>query len=218
MRITRIFIAVLVACVLTGLGCAKGPAEQAVKAADEALAAAQPDVQPYVPDQWRMLNEAVEAAHADFEKGSYKAALDAAKAIPGRIDEAKTMAQARKDELAMFWQQMGSIVPMLLTTMGTKVSEGKIPPGMTREQFEAAKAEMANLVGLWSEAEAAYNSGKVAEATEMGAQVQGRAESLLAKMGVKPGVLPAPGAKPAAPAAAPATAPAGTETPAPGSP
>jgi len=52
----------------------------------------------------------------------------------------------------------------------------------------------------------------------MGAQVQGRAESLLAKMGVKPGVLPAPGAKPAAPAAAPATAPAGTETPAPGSP
>lgn len=211
MRITRILTAVLMACVCAGLGCTKGPAEQALKAADEAIQAAQPAVQPYVPEQWRLLTDAAEAAHNDFERGNYKAALDAAKAIPGRIEEVKTLAQARKDELAMIWQQMATTAPAMLATMAAKVNEitstNKMPPGMTREAFDAGKAEMANLIGLWSEAQTAYQTGDVATATEMGAQVKTRAEDLLNKMGVKPAPAGAPAAGAQPPAGAGATAP-----------
>jgi hypothetical protein len=214
MRITRILIAVSVACVFTGMGCTKGPAEQALKVADEAIQAAQPAVQPYVPEQWRLLTDAAEAAHNDFERGNYKAALDAAKSLPGRIEQVKTMAQARKDELTMVWQQMGASVPAMLSTMSGKVNEiaatGKMPPGMTREAFEAEKTEMVSLIGLWSEAQSAAQAGNVAEATEMGAQVETRAESLLHKLGVKPEPTTAAGAKPAATAP-----PAGAQAPAP---
>lgn len=206
MRITRIFIAVLAVCVVTGLGCAKGPAEQAVKTAEEALAAAQPEVQPYVPDRWGMLTDAVEAARGDFDQGNYKAALDAAKGIPAQIDEAKSMAQARKDELGMFWQQMASTMPAMLVTMTAKVKEGKVPPGMTKDE---AKAEATALTGMWAQADAAFQAGQVLEATKMGAEVQGRTEKMLTGMGIKAGVLPAPG-QPAA-----SGAPAGGTPPSP---
>lgn len=204
MRITRIFIAVLAVSVLFGLGCAKGPAEQAVKAAEEAMAAAQADVQPYVPDRWNMLTDAMESARNDFEKGNYKAALDQAKAIPAQIDEAKTMAQARKDELGMFWQQMGANVPAMLTTVNAEITRGKVPSGMTKDE---AKAEAAALAGMWAQADAAFKAGQVLDATKMGAEVQGRAERMLTGMGIKAGVLPSPG-QPAASGAPAASAPA----------
>ncbi len=207
MRITRIFIAVLAVSVSFGLvGCAKAPAEQALKAAEEAMAAAQADVQPYVPDRWNMLTDAMESARNDFEKGSYKPALDAAKAIPAQVDEAKTMAQARKDELGMFWQQMGANMPAMLSTMSAKIGEGKVPAGMTKDE---AKAEAAALTGMWAQADAAFQAGQVLEATKMGAEVQGRTEKMLTGMGIKAGVLPAPG-QPAA-----SGAPAGGTPPTP---
>lgn len=52
----------------------KGPAEAALKAAEEAVSAARGEASKYMPDQVRSLDAAMAAAKEKFNKGDYKAA------------------------------------------------------------------------------------------------------------------------------------------------
>ncbi len=200
MRISWISVGVLVGLAVTGFGCGKGPAEQALRSADEAIAAVQPDVEKYVPEQFRLLVDEVNAAHADYDKGNYRAALAAAKEIPGRIEEVKAAAAKRKDELTVIWKQMEEGIPATMATLRAKVDEisktKKMPKGMNSEAFESAKTEVAGLDQRWAEAMQAFQAGQVIEATEAGAQIGTRADELTTAFGIEP----------AKPAAAPAGA------------
>ena len=68
-------------------GCSKGPAEAALKAADEAIANVAPDAQKFVPDQIRHADCRCGRAKASFDKGDYAAALAAAKDLPAKATE-----------------------------------------------------------------------------------------------------------------------------------
>ena len=84
---------------LVVVGCSKGPAEAALKAADEAIAKAKPEAEKFVPEQFKALTDAAAAAKANFDKGDYAAVLTAAKDLPAKAAEVMTAATAKKEKI-----------------------------------------------------------------------------------------------------------------------
>src|SRR5574340_284213 len=86
--------ALLVAC-----NADKGPADAAIKAADQAITAAAPEAQKYIPDQLTAARDALKAAQDQFAKGDYKGALAAATELGTKAKDLVAAAAAKKDEL-----------------------------------------------------------------------------------------------------------------------
>jgi len=157
-------------------GCSKGPAEAALKAADEAIANVAPDAQKFVPDQFKTLTDAAAAAKASFDKGDYAAALAAAKDLPAKATEVMTAATAKKDELMGEWNVLAKDMPILLADWQKKIDEliasKKLPKTATPERVEEIKAKFAEVNTTWAKATEAFNAGDIKGAIENGASVK----------------------------------------------
>ena len=174
-------------------GCSKGPAEAALKAADEAIANVAPDAQKFVPDEFATLTAAAAEAKAAFDKGDYAAALAAAKDLPAKATEVATAAAAKKDELVGQWTVMSKDMPILVADWQKKLDEliasKKLPKTATPERVEEAKAKMAEVSATWTKATDAFNAGDIKGALEHGAAVQTAVDWM---EGVWAAIAPAP--------------------------
>lgn len=197
----RILISlVLVAAVatLTTACSQKGPAEEALKAAEAAVAGAKATVEKYVPAQWKALNDAVKDAKDKIAKGDYAAALAAAQAIPGRVAEATKAATAKKEELTKTWAGLEASVTGAVKAVEEKVASfaamKKLPKGMDKAKLEAAQAGLADAKKAWDEAAAAAKAGDFMAAIDKANAVKAKAAGLMASLEV-PAPAPAPAAK-----------------------
>ena len=197
--LTSLVLAASVA-VLTTACSQKGPAEEALKAADAAATAAKANVEKYVPDQWKALNDALKGAKDAFAKGDYAGALTAAQAIPGKATEAVNAAKAKKDEYTKAWADIQASGEAAIKAAQDKVAEfakmKKLPKGMDAAKLDAAKAGAADVKKMWDEAVAVGSSDPMA-AIEKAKAAKAKAEEVFASLTAAP---PAPAAKPAAPA------------------
>ena len=127
-------------------GCSKGPAEAALKAADEAIAKVAPVAEKFVPDQFKTLTDAAAAAKASFDKGDYAAALAAAKDLPAKATEVMTAATAKKDELTGLWNVhvQGRADPgrRLAEKIDELVASKKLPKTATPERIRRREGEV----------------------------------------------------------------------------
>jgi hypothetical protein len=157
-------------------GCSKGPAEAALKAADEAIATVAPDAEKFVPDQFATLTAAAAAAKASFDKGDYAAALAVAKDLPAKATEVMTAATAKKDELTGQWNVMSKDMPILVADWQKKLDEliasKKLPKTATPERIEEIKAKFADVNATWTKATEAFNAGDIKGALENGNSVK----------------------------------------------
>ena len=119
----KLLVCGLMVLPLVVVGCSKGPAEAALKAADEAIAKVAPDAEKFVPDQFKTLTDAAAAAKASFDKGDYAAALAAAKDLPAKATEVMTAATAKKDELMGQWNVLSKDMPILVADWQKKFDE-----------------------------------------------------------------------------------------------
>jgi len=151
-------------------GCSKGPAEAALKAADEAIATVAPDAEKYVPEQFKTLTDAAAAAKASFDKGDYAAALAVAKDLPAKATEVMTAATAKKDELMGQWNVLSKDMPILVADWQKKIDEliasKKLPKTATPERIEEIKAKFAEVNTTWTKATEAFNAGDIKGALE----------------------------------------------------
>jgi len=161
---------------LLAAGCSKGPAEAALKAADEAIAKVAPDAQKFVPDQFKTLTDAAAAAKASFDKGDYAAALAAAKDLPAKATEVMTAATAKKDQLMGEWNVLSKDMPILLADWQKKFDElaasKKLPKTATPERIAELRAKLTEVSGNWTKATEAFNAGDLRGAIENGASVK----------------------------------------------
>jgi hypothetical protein len=161
---------------LLAAGCSKGPAEAALKAADEAIAKVAPEAEKFVPDQYKTLTDAAAEAKASFDKGDYAAALAAAKDLPAKATEVMTAATAKKDELLGQWNVMAKDMPILVADWQKKLDElaasKKLPKTATPERVDELKAKMAEVNATWTKATEAFNAGDLKGAIENGAGVK----------------------------------------------
>ena len=176
----KLLILGLMVLPLLAAGCSKGPAEAALKAADEAIAKVAPDAEKFVPEQFKTLTDAAAAAKASFDKGEYAAALEAAKDLPAKATEVMTAATAKKDEMVGEWNVLSKDMPILVADWQKKfdelVASKKLPKTATPERIEELKGKLAEVSATWTKATEAFNAGDIKGALENGASVKASVE------------------------------------------
>jgi hypothetical protein len=192
-------LAVVSLTLLAG-ACNKAPAEAALNAADQALAAATPEIERYVPDELGSLTRAVQAARSEFEKGNYTEALKAAQALPAQIQAVLAAATVQKDQLVAAWNDLSGTLPgqvQAITGKLTGIAEAKtLPKGMTKDMLASAQTDLGSVTQAWTEATAAFQGGDIPKAVKTAQDVKAKADALAGMLGLTaaPASHPAPAA------------------------
>jgi predicted small lipoprotein YifL len=179
----------LVLCCVALVACSqKGPAEAALTAAQTAVDGVKAEAVKYVPDQAKSLTASLASAREAFDKGDYKAALEAANAIPAKAKELATAVAAKKDELTKSFTALTASLPATVEQIKTKVGElvamKKLPKDMDKAKVEAAKSGLEAAQKTWAEANEAFKAGNLMDAVKKGNDVKGQADQLLAALNI----------------------------------
>jgi hypothetical protein len=178
--------------------CNKGPAEAALSVADQALTAAKPEIEKYVPEELSALTSAAQAARAEFEKGNYTEALKAAQGLPAKIEAAVALAGEKKAQLTAAWTALSASLPGLVQSINEKVTAlgaaKALPKGMTREMLASAQTDLGAVTEAWTGATAAFQGGDVPQAVKTAKDVQAKAEALARLLGLAPAAAAVPAA------------------------
>lgn len=184
----------LIALVVVGLffvACSrdKGPAEAAIKTAEEALSATKAEASKYVPDQVKSVEDALKAAKDSFAKGEYTAALNSAKDLPAKAKDLGSAAAAKKAELAKSWEEMSGSVPKMVEAIKTKVEaltkSRKLPKGMDKAKLEGAKAGLVEITQGWADADNAFKAGNLTDALTKAKTVKEKATGIMTSLGMQ---------------------------------
>ena len=197
----------LVACVLLVAGLAacnadKGPADTAIKAADQAIAAAAPEAEKYVPGRLTAARDSLKVAQDQFAKGDYKGALAAATELGNRAKDLVTATAAKKDELTTAWNELAASLPQTVASIQAKVEElgkmKKLPKGMDAAKLTQAKEGLAGITKAWEEASAAFTAGNITDALGKASGLKEKGNEVMALLGMAPAAeaQAAPGAAP----------------------
>jgi len=162
-------------------GCGKAPAEQALKAADAALAAARPEVERYIPVEWQALSGGAATAKAQFDQGNYKEALASAQGLLPKIQAAVTAAENKKKELMTAFEAMRGSLPGTLDALSKQLTAytamKRLPAGMDKAAVAAAQAELPAVAQTWASASAAFDADDVIKAVDEAIQVRTKVEA-----------------------------------------
>jgi hypothetical protein len=181
--------AAVVGLALAALACSKAPAEAALTAADQAIAAAQPELEKYLPSEFASLAEAARAAREQFQQGRYREALAQAQALLPKVHAALQEAGKKKHELAERWNQLQASMPALLEALTARVTElaGRrrgFPAGLDLAKVQEAQGELTTLTQTWRDSATAFQAGDVTTALEKALTLKLRAEELAQAFGV----------------------------------
>ena len=179
------FIAMLlVAILVAACGSAdKGPAETALKAAEEAINSAKGEASKYLPDQVRSLDSALAATKEKLSKGDYKAVLSEAPALTSKAQEIASAAAAKKAELTKSWEGLSSGMPKVVEAIKSRVDilsqSKKLPAGMSAETLAQAKAGLSEITQQWTAATEASKGGNLMDAVAKASSVKVKAAEVL---------------------------------------
>lgn len=191
---------------LAALACNRVPAEEAIQAAERALAAA-PELEAWVPEERAAVTEALDQARASLAEGRHTDALRAALPLPDRVAAAKQLAARRERQSAEAWQALAAELPGRLEAVRSRLALLIPPDAEPSERLLAARQELAGLGEAWAEAAAAHGAGELAGALAAAQALKPKLDALAARL--------APRRAAPAPAVAPAATPAPTTPTAP---
>ena len=184
-----IIVAVLVVFSLAACSGGKAPAEQAIKAAEEAFNAAKGEAVKYVPDQVKAVEDALNAAKDSFAKKDYAAATSAATSVAAKAKELVAAAAAKKDELTKSWGDLSGGLPQMLDAVKSRVDilskSKKLPANLDKEKFEGAQSGLAEVNKVWDEANSAFKEGNLAAAVAKATAVKEKASEIMATLGMQ---------------------------------
>jgi hypothetical protein len=187
-RWTCLTMVLLAASLVAACASQKVPAEVAVKAAEQAFAAAKGEAVKYVPDQVKGVQDALDAAKASLAKGDYVAALTAAQALPAQIGQLQAAVAAKKAELMQTWATLNASLPQVVQAIQSRVDilskSKKLPKGLDAAKLDSAKSGLAAITEAWGAATAAAGSGNLADAVSKAKAVKGQAVEVLTTLGM----------------------------------
>ena len=183
-NIYNFVIMILTATLLAACGSSdKGPAEAAIKAAEEAVNAAKADAMKFVPDQANSLDAALAAVKDKFTKGDYKAALSDAQSLASKAKDVASAASAKKAELTKSWEDMSAGLPRVVDAIKSRVDilsqSKKLPAGMTADKLAEAKSGLAEMTQQWTAATEASKGGNLMDAIAKATAVKKKAAEVL---------------------------------------
>lgn len=190
---TLIRAAAVALAFVVAAGCSqRDPAEQAIKAAEDALNAVYDDGQKYLPDQYAEVKASLDSARRAFDEERYADAIAAVKDVPARAGQlAKDVVVAKQKKLAELnadWTRLSGSVPPLMANIGTRLDElGKmrrLPQGMDKQLLEEANAAFGSAKGAWDEAAGLFAAGDIEGAVGKAKDVEGMAQDLMTRLGM----------------------------------
>ncbi len=189
-------IAALAALVAVAAGCSqKDPAQEAITAAENALAAVYEDAQKYLPERYAEVKGDLEKARAAFNEERYADAIATVKDVPARAEALATdVVEAKQKKLAELnadWVRLSGSLPGLMTGIGTRLAElGKmrrLPQGMDKQLLDEANAAYGSAQSAWDEAGMAFNAGDLEGAVGKARDVEAMAQDLVTRLGMQAG-------------------------------
>ena len=133
----------------------KGPAELAIKAAEEALNASKAEAMKYVPDEVKSLEDALAAAKEKVANKDYKGAMEDAKGIADKAKGLLDVAKAKKEELTKNWTDLSQGVPKMVGAIQSRVDilskSKKLPANLTADKFAEVRIGLASAKEEWSQ-------------------------------------------------------------------
>ena len=182
---------VLVVLVLFAAACGseKEPAEEAIKAAETAINAAKGEAVKYIPDQVKSLEDGLAAAKEAFAKKDYKAALNAAKDLPGKAKDLAAAAAAKKEELTKVWSEMSGGLPKMVEAIKSRVDilskSKKLPANLDKAKLDGVKAGLPEVTQMWDDAQKAFSGGNLADAVSKAKTVKDKAVEMMSTLGMQ---------------------------------
>lgn len=169
-RFVRVVLVLMVAALAMGsFGCSgKEAASAALATAQTAFDAVKGPAANVLPEETAKLNDAFVAAKSNLEAGKFKEAMEAAKALPAQVQQLADAAAKKKEELTTSWNSVSTELPGAIATVQTKVDElskaKRLPAGLDTAKLSGIKASLAEVTQMWSDAQAAFQTGNLAGA------------------------------------------------------
>lgn len=205
--VVTLFVFVSVSFLISCSG-SKGPAEIAIKAAEEAVNVTKAEAAKIVPDEVKSLEDSLAVVKEKFVQKEYKAALEEATTLATKAKEVLAAAKVKKEELTKKWTELSQGIPQMVTDIQGKLDSlsnvKKLPAKITKEGFEEAKAGFVSLQDDWTKAQASFTSGNFTEAVNMASSLKDKAVKIMESLGMSVPVAEAPAPAAATPAPAPA--------------
>ena len=176
----------------------RGPAEQAVTAAESALTNIRDMANRYAPDQLQAVEAQLNSAKDSLAKGDYKAVLAGMPALQSAINSLKDTATAKQQEVDAAnakakdaWGPMSSDVPKMVDAIQSRVDilskSHHLPKGVTKDSLAAAKSSVDSMKSAWGAAANAATSGDYNTAVSKGQAVRDQASQIMQSLGMKSG-------------------------------
>lgn len=193
-----VVIAFIAGLMVSGCASGKGPAEEAIKAAEQAVQGAKEEAMKVVPDQIQSLEAALNSAKDKFAKKDYKAALTEAQAIPGKVKEVLEAAKSKKEQLTKAWTNLSQSLPKIMDSIKKKIDtlskSKKLPKDIPAQKFAEAKTMFSEAMKEWGLSQESFKAGNLSEAVTKANTVKEKAAQILQTLKIK---MPSPeGAKP----------------------
>ena len=188
-RITVQVLAALFILVMV-MGCAdeKGPAELAMKAAEQAVETTKAEAAKLVPEEVAALEAAMASAKGKLENGEYKAALTEAQGLVGKAKDVLVAAKAKKDELTKKWTELTEGIPQIVEAIQEKVDSlsklKKLPKKITADELEEAKSGLEAVRADLAKAQESFTSGNITEAIATATAVKEKASKAMKNLGI----------------------------------
>ena len=178
-------LAVLLAAL--AVGCNKRPADEAIQAAEHALASA-PELEHYAPEEWKAASQILREARASYAEGRYTDALRAVQPLPDRIAAAAQAAARRKQETAAAWAVLAAELPARLDALKARL-DVLAGAGVAPDKLAPGRSDLEALTAAWRAAESSFERGELAAAVAAGGEVKAKAGAVAARIGLKPAGL-----------------------------
>lgn len=166
----------------------KGPAEMALKVAEEAINATKAEAEKIAPDLVNSLENALASAKEKFAKKDYKAALEEAKALPAKAKEVLDAAKTKMGEMTKKWEEYSQEIPKLVENLQGKVDAlsktAKLPANLTADKFNEVKSWVSSAGEEWAKALESFKAGSVSEAVNLAAAVKEKALKAMEALGL----------------------------------
>lgn len=188
-KTVSMIIAALMVLSLGACSGGKAPAEQAIKAAEDALNGVKAEASKYIPDQVKSAEGALNAAKESFTKKDYAAATAAANSVAAKAKELIAAAVAKKNELTKSWEELSGGLPKMLEAIKSRVEilskSKKLPANLDKAKFEGAQIGLAEISKVWDDSNAAFKEGKLADALAKATAVKEKAAEIMSTLGMQ---------------------------------
>lgn len=169
----------------------KGPATEAVNAAQAALANVSAEAARYLPSDLEGVQASFNALRGQLEAKDYKSVLANAPALLTSINSLQDAVTARKaavEAATVEWGALSTDLPRMVTAIQDRLDSlaksRRLPRNLTQASYDAAKSGFDSLKATWDAATTAAAAGDPVDAVAKGREVQARGNEILTLLGM----------------------------------